>query len=72
MPRRGGAEDETLMEPVASDTQAILSQGDAVYIGPYQATEVRNDGDEPTEFLLVNILPLEGSEETPTTATPAP
>jgi hypothetical protein len=70
--RATGPDEDFLMEPVAADTEATLSQGDAVYVGPFQGTEVRNDGDEPGVFLLVNILPSEGSEEAPTIATPAP
>jgi hypothetical protein len=57
------------MEPVATDTETTLGPGDALYVGPFQATEVRNDGDEPAVLLLVNILPSEGGEAPP--ATPA-
>jgi hypothetical protein len=65
------SEADFIMEPVASDTETTLHAGDAVYVGPFQATEVRNDGDEPAVFLLVNILPSDASEEAPLTATPA-
>jgi hypothetical protein len=60
-----------IMEPVATDTETTLSPGDALYVGPFQATEVRNDGEEPAVFLLVNILPSEGNEEASPTGTPA-
>ena len=65
------SEADFIMEPVASDTETTLHAGDAVYVGPFQATEVRNDGDEPAVFLLVNILPSDASEEASLTATPA-
>lgn len=65
------SEADFIMEPVAADTETILSPGDALYVGPFQATEVRNDDDEPAVFLLVNILPSDASEEAPLTATPA-
>ncbi len=69
--RATGPDEEFLMEPVAPDTEATLGPGDALYVGPFQDTEVRNDGDEPGVFLLVNILPSEGGEEAPATGTPA-
>ena len=65
------SEADFIMEPVATDTETTLGPGDAVYVGPLQATEVRNDGDEPAVFLLVNILPSDAGEEAPLTATPA-
>lgn len=65
------SEEDFIMEPVATDTETSLAPGDALYVGPFQATEIRNDGDEPAVFLLVNILPSDASEETPLTATPA-
>jgi hypothetical protein len=64
------SEEDFIMEPVATDTETTLGPGDALYVGPFQATEVRNDGDEPAVFLLVNILPSEGGEEA-LPATPA-
>jgi hypothetical protein len=63
------SEEDFIMEPVAADAETTLGPGDALYVGPFQATEVRNDGDEPAVFLLVNILPSEGGEALP--ATPA-
>jgi hypothetical protein len=63
------SEEDFIMEPVATDTETTLGPGDALYVGPFQATEVRNDGDEPAVLLLVNILPSEGGEAPP--ATPA-
>src|SRR5215210_5364087 len=63
------SEEDFIMEPVATDTETTRGSGDALYVGPFQATEVRNDGDEPAVFLLVNILPSEGGEAPP--ATPA-
>ena len=57
------SEEDFVMEPVAADTESTLGPGDAVYVGPFQQTEVRNDGDEPAVFLLVNILPSDMSEE---------
>jgi hypothetical protein len=63
------SEEDFIMEPVATDTETTLGPGDALYVGPFQATEVRNDGDEPAALLLVNILPSEGGEAPP--ATPA-
>jgi len=65
------SEEDFVLEPIAADTETTLSPGDALYVGPFQATEVRNDGDEPAVFLLVNILPSDASEEAPLTATPA-
>ena len=65
------SEADFIMEPVATDTEVTMSSGDAVYVGPFQATEVRNDSDEPGVFLLVNILPSQGSEVAPEIATPA-
>jgi hypothetical protein len=57
------SEADFIMEPVATDTETTLNPGDAVYVGPFRSTEVRNDGDEPAVFLLVNILPSDASEE---------
>jgi quercetin dioxygenase-like cupin family protein len=64
------SEEDFIMEPVAAETETTLGPGDALYVGPFQDTEVRNDGDEPAVFLLVNILPSEGGEEA-LPATPA-
>lgn len=65
------SEADFILEPVATDTEVTMSPGDAVYVGPFLATEVRNDGTEPGVFLLVNILPSEASGEAPEAATPA-
>ena len=65
------SEEDFNMEPVAADTETTLGPGDALYVGPFQPTEVRNDGDEPAVFLLVNILSSDASEQAPLTATPA-
>ena len=57
------SEEDFIIEPVATDTEIMLSRGDAVYVGPLQSTEIRNDGAEPAVFLLVNILPSDMSEQ---------
>ena len=57
------SEEDFILEPVATETETTLAPGDALYVGPFQSTEVRNEGDEPAVFLLVNILPSDMSEE---------
>jgi hypothetical protein len=57
------SEEDFILEPVATDTETTLAPRDALYVGPFQSTEVRNEGDEPAVFLLVNILPSDMSEE---------